>query len=197
MKTTKNAQINFDNFTKGQIKAIALLQHLGEDFFILDDKIFMGDENEALSAYNEAHDCNLLAEDAADNYLFYEYCLFNCEQANEIDNDGYDANQDYMVLTDSEADEKAADYITDSLWAFNAEFLAGETGIDVEVFKAIQANGKCESNNQAIESCIDDMPGFIEAAISADGRGHFMSTYDGEEYEETVNGETYFIYRIN
>lgn len=195
MKTTKNAQIDFSNLTENQIKSIALLQHLGEEFFILDDKVFFGDENEYLKDYNEANGCNLLAEDAAENYLFYEYCLFNADQPTQNDDDVY--SDDYLVLTDSEADEKAADYITDSLWAFNAEFLSGETGIDVEVFKAIQDNGKCEDNNQSIESCIDDMDGFIQAAISADGRGHFMSTYDGEEYEETVNGETYFIYRIN
>lgn len=34
-------------------------------------------------------------------------------------------------------------------------------------------------------------------AIRADGRGHFMSSYDGEENEEIVEGETFYIYRIN
>lgn len=100
---------------------------------------------------------------------------------------------EYMVLTDDEADQRAADYIKDSLWAFNASFLSGETGIDESVFEAIQNNGKCESNNDAIASCIDDIDSFVESAISADGRGHFMSSYDGEENEE---GE-YFIYRVN
>ena len=37
------------------------------------------------------------------------------------------------------------------------------------------------------------MDEFIEDAISSDGRGHFLSPYDGEENEE---GD-YFIYRIN
>ena len=30
-----------------------------------------------------------------------------------------------------------------------------------------------------------------------DGRGHTLSSYDGEENEETVDGETYYIYRTN
>lgn len=30
-----------------------------------------------------------------------------------------------------------------------------------------------------------------------DGRGHDISRYDGEEYEEDVNGTTYYIYRQN
>lgn len=41
------------------------------------------------------------------------------------------------------------------------------------------------------------MDGFIQAAISADGRGHFMSSYDGEENEVTVNDQTFYIYRLN
>lgn len=105
-------------------------------------------------------------------------------------------NQEYLVLTDSEADEKAAEQITESLWAFNPSFLAGETEIDQAVFEAIQKNDRCESNNPAILSMIKSTCGiasFVESAIGADGRGHFLAGYDFEENEE---GE-YFIYRTN
>jgi len=44
---------------------------------------------------------------------------------------------------------------------------------------------------------LDDIDSFVDAAISADGRGHFMSSYDGNENEEEVNGTTFYIYRIN
>lgn len=30
-----------------------------------------------------------------------------------------------------------------------------------------------------------------------DGRGHYLNHYDGEEYEEVVNGTSYYIYRVN
>ena len=30
-----------------------------------------------------------------------------------------------------------------------------------------------------------------------DGRGHHLNHYDGEEYEEVVNGTSYYIYRVN
>lgn len=30
-----------------------------------------------------------------------------------------------------------------------------------------------------------------------DGRGHCLSSYDGEEHEEKINGEWFFIYRTN
>ncbi len=106
-------------------------------------------------------------------------------------------NDDYIVLTDEEADEKASESILDSVWAFRPSFLSSFTGFDESIFEAIQANDKCESNNPAILQLIDDKEGFVQEAISADGRGHFMSSYDGDENEQTINGTTFYIYRIN
>lgn len=104
-------------------------------------------------------------------------------------------SREYLVLTDDEADEKAAEYIRDSVWAFNASFLASFTDMPQEMFEAAQ--GKCEGANDAVLQCIERADGglaaFVEEAISADGRGHFLSSYDGEENEE---GE-FYIYRTN
>ncbi len=104
-------------------------------------------------------------------------------------------SKEYLILTDSEADEKAAEYIKDSLWAFNASFLAGYCDLPQEVFEAMQ--DKCEGANDAFLSLVEradgGLEGLVEEAISADGRGHFLSTYDGNENEE---GD-YFIYRVN
>jgi hypothetical protein len=50
---------------------------------------------------------------------------------------------------------------------------------------------KCEDANDTIAAMITDMDEFIEDAICADGRGHFMNFYDGEEYES--NG--FYIYQ--
>jgi hypothetical protein len=115
--------------------------------------------------------------------------------------DGYDSGifdadgGEYAVLTDDEADQRAADYIRDSVWAFNADFIASQSSIEyqaaITMVKAVQE--QCEGANDVITALIDDMDEFIEDAISADGRGHFMSSYDGEENEQ---GE-YFIYRLN
>jgi len=102
-------------------------------------------------------------------------------------------SRDYLVLTDKEADEKAKEYILDTAWAFNTWFLASymPEGVTEEVLKAIQE--KCESGNEAILAMIKDKDGFVDDAILADGRGHFISFYDGNEYDV---GD-YFIYRIN
>jgi hypothetical protein len=194
-------EIDYSEMTEGQLKAIALKQHQGDDFFIIHDDsdnddwktfIFEGDETEARSDFEAdiegTEEVNIEA-----NFLIY--CQNNLTEIPEIDGD--EEVNGYIVLTDDEADEKAKECILDSVWAFNPSFLASETGIDVEVFEAIQNNNRCESNNQAILSMIDDEEEFVSSAISADGRGHFMSSYDGNENEETVGDTTFYIYRIN
>lgn len=108
-----------------------------------------------------------------------------------------DGGQQYCVLTDSEADEEAKGYILNTLWAFNPSFLASETGVPQVMFEALQNNGRCEGNNDAILACIKDDDTFCKAAIQADGRGCFLSSYNGIEHEERVNGFEYYIYRIN
>jgi hypothetical protein len=93
---------------------------------------------------------------------------------------------DWTLCTNQEADKYCYDYVIETVWAFNPSFLSGMTGIDDSAFEAIQANDKCEDNNEAILSMIRGTCGiekFVDAAISADGRGNFLSSYDGEEYE--------------
>ena len=115
----------------------------------------------------------------------------NCYQAV----DGYE----YLVLTDGEADEKAQEYIEDSLWAFNAEFILASCGLDsgynvLESLRKMQEDS-CEGCNDFIRALIEGTCGidaFVEEAILADGRGNFLSTYDGKEGEQ----DGYFIYCI-
>ena len=105
-----------------------------------------------------------------------------------------------IICTDEEADELAYDYIVDNFWAFTPSFLAYETGLDIDVFEALAANDKWESNNDAIASLIKSTCGhqeFVDSAIGADGRGHFLAFYDHEEHEITVGDKTFYIYRVN
>lgn len=102
--------------------------------------------------------------------------------------------RDYLVLTDAEADEAATDYIRETLWAFNADFLASNTGLPEEVFTAMQ--DKCEDANETFLTLVNkcgDFERLVRDAIASDGRGHFLSPYDGAENE---SGD-YFIYRTN
>ena len=107
----------------------------------------------------------------------------------------------YIVLTDEEANEEAREAILRDLWAFRAEFIVehsafyedSTTAEDEAVIEALeQVQGRiCEGATALCRALIKDIDVFVEDAIDADGRGHFLSMYDGEEYE---SGE-YFIYR--
>ena len=110
---------------------------------------------------------------------------------------------EYLVLDEEGADAKAREEIEYSLWAFNADFIIqhcknyeemdnSEYQSAVESLRHAQEQC-CENANGLVKALIDDMEEFMEDAIMADGRGHFISRYDGEEYE--MNG--FYIYRVD
>jgi len=126
--------------------------------------------------------------------------FLNCEveDLNEVkwdENTAELGNQQYLVLTDEEADEYATNYILDSLWSFNSAFIIEHSKLPYEAKEMLETfqREKCESANETVLALIDNIDGFIEDAIGTDGRGHFLSSYDGEENEE---GD-YYIYRVN
>ena len=135
------------------------------------------------------------------------------DDMDDIKLQGFDANcleiykEEYLVLTDAEADAKAREEIERSLWAFQPSFILSHCSTydrmsnwEYDDAKAslekIQGHF-CESINELIRAMIADLDEFVEDAICEDGRGHFISTYDGDENEEIVDGVTYYIYRIN
>lgn len=112
---------------------------------------------------------------------------------------------EYKVLTDEEADEAAAEEIKNSLWAFNPDFILRHTEFfknsrpreDEEFKKALEQlqSRICEGANAIVKALIIDIDEFIEDAIDADGRAHFISWYDGKEHETQYNN--IFVYRTN
>jgi hypothetical protein len=121
-------------------------------------------------------------------------------QQGHDENNFINGREEYLVLTDDEADEMAKEYILDSVWAFNYSFLCSHSeaiaAIPQKDYEAM-AGKLCESFNKAALAMIDDKDHFVDDAIKADGRGHFLSGYDGEENEVKLNGVYYFIYRTN
>lgn len=137
-----------------------------------------------------------------------EFLGLNEEENAEVvqeDTDGLYSygNEEYLVLTDEEADDKAKEEIEYSLWAFNSDFIIEhcknyEDMSTYEWEEAVQSLNKaqrecCENANGLVKALIHDMEEFVEDAIDADGRGHFISRYDGVENE--LND--YYIYRVN
>ena len=106
----------------------------------------------------------------------YDVKDYNGLQVIEID------GKEWALFTDEEADKAVKSYIEESLWAFNKSFLADQTGLPEEVFSTLQQD--CESSNDAILSIVEkcgDMDTLVSDAVSSDGRGNFLSPYDGHE----------------
>lgn len=127
------------------------------------------------------------------------------DETETLDPETYDATRydagaaEFLVLTDDEADTLAAADIKKSLWAFNADFLAGymPEGIDAEEINAIRGE-RCEGANSAMLALVGDrLEEVTEEAIAADGRGHFLSGYDGDEIEQEHGGRLWYAYRTN
>ena len=135
------------------------------------------------------------------------------EDMDELKSSKYEENgleyckEEYLVLTDAEADVRAREDIERSLWAFQPSFILSHCSTydrmsnweydgAKEALEKIQRHF-CESINELIRAMIADFDEFVEDAINEDGRGHLISMYDGCENEEIVDGVTYYIYRIN
>lgn len=105
---------------------------------------------------------------------------------------------EYIVLTEDEREERVKEHIKESVWAFNTDFILNHSKLGnwnnkvEDVLRKIQEE-LCEDANDLILAIIEDIDEFIEDAVQADGYGHFLSNYDGNEIET----EKYYIYRTN
>ena len=105
-------------------------------------------------------------------------------------------DKEYKVLTDKESNKEVKEYIRETLWAFTPTFLENHsTKFDMDHFKKVQE--LYEDANEIVFNMIDDFDELVEDAIDQDGRGHFLSTYDGHENSQDWNGELFYIYRTN
>lgn len=105
---------------------------------------------------------------------------------------------EYIVLTEDERQERITEYIKESVWAFNTDFILDHSKLENWNSKVEDALRKiqrelCESANDLILAIIEDIDEFIEDAVQADGYGHFLSGYDGNEIE----AGNYYIYRTS
>jgi len=206
MKTYNTNQIPADFETINEdvnlLKVLALHQFNGDSFFFIDNEAFLGTLEDANESWEQAKRDNPTSEEEfrTETDTFLGFCRENLTviEGNEC-TDESETDGKHIVLTDEEADEKAAEYIKYSLWAFNAGFIIQHSKLPYEAEEMIQAyqEKECESANDTIKALITNIDNFISDAISADGRGHFMSSYDGKENEVKVLDTTFFIYRIN
>ena len=96
--------------------------------------------------------------------------------------------KDVAIGADAECDKACQDYIEQTAWAFKPKFILSACGLPIELSEAIGAycQAECDSANDAMVALIKKTCGmdeFASQAISADGRGHFLSGWDGNEVE--------------
>ena len=111
---------------------------------------------------------------------------------NTFEIDGYE----YLVLNEEEREEEVTENIKENLWAFNTSFLADQTELDEVIFIAL-ADKYDENGNEAVLKLIEITCGieeFVNESVNADGYGHFLAHYDGEELELENN---LYAYRTN
>jgi hypothetical protein len=112
----------------------------------------------------------LLSKEDRDFTFCYKCAWFNKPIPNiqewREENDG-----EYLVLTESEADYRAKEYLTDDPYLWEQQV---------------------ESHNTT-----ESLEDWADWVISCDGRGSVLNGYDGSEETEEINGTTYCIYRTN
>ena len=140
-------------------RALALKQFLNEDFFIFEDKAYEGtlDEAEELFSHMDG------------DITFEDFLGRTFVEVEEIDGDDY--RNDYLVLTDSEADKK---------W---------EEALDSYLEECVY-----DTIPDWIKGYFDEEAWKRDARM--DGRGHSLATYDGHEHYETIENEEFYIYKI-
>jgi len=165
------------NLSQGQEKFIALQIHLGNTFFTFEmdgTNYICNEERDELEETFQKE----LEESLTEDYInedFYEWLLenYDCEEIVEVSDEAIEyENSEYLVLTDDEADEKWDDFLEDY--------------IDECILYQLPEMYRTYFDRDAWKS-----------DAKYDGRGNSLSSYDGSENEETVNGTTYYIYRTN
>ena len=139
---------------------------------------------------------NIVNCDIKDVFLLANACnLLTDNSFDELDFDG----GGWTICTYEEAEKRAKDYILDTVWAFNASFISSHSGIDSDIIAAVQANDKCESNNELLLKIINNKEHFVNDAIGCGGLGNFLNSYDGEciELGNDKQGVYWVAYRTN
>ncbi len=165
--------MNTQTLSIDTLRRLAYMQHIGEDFFIVEDdgnyKAFEGTEEEARKQFEDDIEGT---EEADIDVNFMIFCENNLTEVEELAEDDYTI--DYMVLTDDEADVK---------WDESLDNYLEEC-----IYPELEKIGN-------LANYFDDEAWKKDARM--DGRGHSLSSYDGNENEETIEGETFYIYRTN
>ena len=147
----------------------------------------------------EKQNCHLSPFCYSDMFLFF--CVGDCDEKKRKREKVFEKY--ILPYWDGKCGERIKEDILNSLWAFRASFIIKhcstyedmdqwEYDSAVKSLEHAQCQ-ECENLNPLVKALISNIDEFVEDAIDADGRGHFISYYDGKENEQ----DGFYIYRIN
>ena len=149
------------------LKKLAIMQEEGNDFFIIFDELDSDNDKAYEGTEQEAlEQYDKLTPETKEICTFAEYCNDNLTEVEEYE----ESNGDWLVCDDSEADE---------LWEQSLD-----NYIDEIITPELPETYRYYFDNEAWKE---------DARM--DGRGHSLNTYDGNEYEQTIEGETFYLYK--
>ena len=85
---------------------------------------------------------------------------------------------------------------SESLGYFNASFLSSVTGIDIEVFEAMQEVEAYDAISKLVLS-LDKLEDLQSEYVSADGYGHHFNSYDFSESEIMIDGVLFHAFDLH
>jgi ABC-type multidrug transport system ATPase subunit len=161
----------------------------GEMYYVLTD-------NEAQEMYEEIEK-DLINELGLEGFTEYaqQYIIDNCLNIDWFNDTMTESNENYVYdLEEEDLQELLDDYgvatAEDLIYEFNSQYENGYQWYK-ETFGTEDMQYLIDKHD------LLDIDAIIEFCQEVDGRGHMIASYDGEENIIEVEGEEYYIYRIN
>lgn len=131
--------------------------------------------------------CDDIARESSkefDNRLVEE-----CYERGLIDDDDFEENED------GDVDHELCKKDNDDLIELMVDDMNSEYDDAVQWY--IDNFGEKDLSDCVIEHNLVDLDDVVDEVKLSDGRGPTLASYDGEEHEEKVNGNWFYIYRLN
>ena len=187
-------EIGYEGFTPGFADYYIDGDLVADDFY----ELFWDDMHDSPEDYLDEDDDTELTGEAKDQLEAMDEQMGEYQEELE---DGPDESRDEYLVGQIKAIEEAKQEIEED--EDNYEYTEEAKENYVEGRLEDVRNDPLEylreygwDNPNSIERYID-RDAFIQGALDADGRGHGLSSYDGDEYEVSLGDEWYYIYRIN
>jgi hypothetical protein len=173
------------------------LEEINENIFIIDnEEYYVLTDNEAQEMYEEIEK-DLINELGLEGFTEYaqQYIIDNCLNIDWFNDTMTESNENYVYdLEEEDLQELLDDYgvatAEDLIYEFNSQYENGYQWYK-ETFGTEDMQYLIDKHD------LLDIDAIIEFCQEVDGRGHMIASYDGEENIIEVEGEEYYIYRIN